>query len=732
MTPPKKNRTSRTLAFGLMGISALCLTLATATAQSQSNTGPRRPVAQTSVAGYASLIADDLRLVGQAGLVASGNVEVFFQGTRLQAQALQYDKRTEELTLVGPIRLTEGEKLTILADAGQLSADLKNGVLRSARIVLEQQLQLASNEIGLVDGRYIRLNEAVVTSCQTCAENPVPLWQIRARSVVHDREAQQLYFHNASFLVKGVPVLWLPRLRLPDPTLERATGFLLPRFHSNSRLGAGLQIPYFIRMGDHRDLTLTPWLSSSTTTLELRYRQAFRTGDIEINGAWSNDDLLSANRWYVFAEGSFALPRDYRLNFDIEATSDRAYLLDYGYSDKDRLDSSISVTRARRDKFVRAEFTHFNSLRTSESNSTQPTFASGFLLHRRLEPTWIAGDLDWQLEGHTHYRTSDIAGDSGRDVARLSARADWRDSHTLGNGMVFGTMAGADLDYYAISDEAVGEEEGLFTTGTIGVELRWPLIRRENASGATHLLEPIAQVFYSDSNRTDLPNEDSVLLEFDEGNLWSDSRFAGSDRVETGLRSNVGFNWTRQDPAGWSLSLAAGRIYREEADPSFTAGSGLDGSSSDWLVAGQVQLQNGLTLSNRALFDNQLEFSRNETRVSWANDRVSIGSSYLWIEAAPAENRSQASEWAFDGRYDFNDRWTGSADWRYDFTNNRAAKIGFGLEYRNECASIELTASRRFTSNSAVKPTTDFGIAVTLSGFGVNTGATALARRCNR
>ena len=732
MRPPEKKHLSCVKALALASVSALCLSLSAGVSLAQVTPPPQRPVSSTPDATYASLIADDLRLVGQAGLVASGSVEIYYNGARLQANELQYDKRTETLSLSGDIRLTEGEKIIILGDTAELSADLRNGVLRSARIVLEQQLQLASSEIGIVDGRYARLNRTVATSCQTCADSPTPLWEIRAQSVVHDQDERQLYFRNASFHLKGVPVLWLPRLRLPDPTLERATGFLLPRLKSNSRLGTGLKIPYFIRMGDHKDLTLTPWVSSRTTTLELRYRQAFRTGDIEVSGAWSSDDLLTSDRWYLFAEGSFQLPRDYRLNFDIETTSDRAYLLDYGYSDKDRLDSSISLNRARRDKFVSAELTHYNSLRSNETNRTQPTIIANFLLHRRLEPDWIAGDLDWQFEGHTHYRTSDTPGDDGRDVSRLSARADWRNSTTWSNGMVFSTMAGADLDYYAISDKGPNEEDGLFLTGTLGAELRWPLIRREQISGATHLLEPVIQVLYTDSNRGSLPNEDSVLLEFDEGNLWSDSRFAGSDRVETGWRSNIGVSWTRRAPEGWSVSLVAGRIYREQENTAFTLGSGLEGSSSDWLIAGQVQLNNGLTFSTRALFDDHLEFSRNEARISWQNDRLSIGSSYLWIEDAPAENRPQASEWALSGRFKFNDNWSGSADWRYDFINDRSTRIGMGLEYKNECATVSFTASRRFTSNDLLKATTDFGVAVELAGFGANTGRRALARQCNR
>ena len=67
-------------------------------------------------------------------------------------------------------------------------------------------------------------------------------------------------------------------------------------------------------------------------------------------------------------------------------------------------------------------------------------------------------------------------------------------------------------------------------------------------------LEPIAQVIYSDTiGESDVPNNDSTLVEFDTTNLFSIDRFPGEDRVETGLRANVGLTYTRYDPAGWSL-----------------------------------------------------------------------------------------------------------------------------------------------------------------------------------
>jgi LPS-assembly protein len=99
----------------------------------------------------------------------------------------------------------------------------------------------------------------------------------------------------------------LPKLRLPDPTLDRAAGFLVPSLRTNSQLGTGLKLPYFIPIGDDKDLTLTPYFSSSTATIEFRYRQAFARGDLNVRGALTDDDLVSGQRSYLFADGSFDL-----------------------------------------------------------------------------------------------------------------------------------------------------------------------------------------------------------------------------------------------------------------------------------------------------------------------------------------------------------------------------------------------------------------------------------------
>ena len=56
-----------------------------------------------SAQGTATLVADTVSITGETQLSASGNVEVFYDGTRLTAQAITYDRSRDTLTITGPI-----------------------------------------------------------------------------------------------------------------------------------------------------------------------------------------------------------------------------------------------------------------------------------------------------------------------------------------------------------------------------------------------------------------------------------------------------------------------------------------------------------------------------------------------------------------------------------------------------------------------------------------------------
>ena len=689
----------------------------------------------------ATLVADSVTVQSDTVLVATGHVEVFYKGQHLIATRITYDRSGNRLIIDGPIRIDDGMGSVFLASQADLKADLSEGILTSARLVLNQQLQLTAATLLRTDGgRITALRQVAASSCTICAGSTTPLWEIRASQVVHDATTQQIFFSDAILRFYGVPVLYVPVLRVPDPTLTRATGFLIPRIRSSSALGTGLKMPYFITLGPSRDLLLTPYLTArSDRSLALRFRQAFNTGTLEVNGALSHDDLGPPNpRWYLEATGTFALPRDFRLAFYGITVSDPAYLTDYAISGADRLYSDVEVTKVHRNVYFSARLDALQSIRAGESNFTLPSIIADMTFHRRFEPAILGGEGEFEIDTFSGYRASSSALDAngdgiadGRDMSRITLKGDWRRNWTASNGIELSALADVSGDYYWIRQDAIYAGQPHRLTGTAAVELRWPWVKA-NAAGVTQLIEPVLQLVAAPQPDSNIPNEDSTLVEFDESNLFALGRFPGSDAFEAGPRANIGVNYLRSDPNGWTLGITAGRVVRLQDLGQFSLASGLSGQKSDWLFAWSLRDAGGLGMTSRVLLTDQLKLTKGEVRFDLTRSRYGLSGGYQYLLADPAENRtSPVSELVLDSHYNLTRNWVVSVSDRYDLLSHRTAQAALNLDFRNECVDFALSLSRRFTSSTTVKRSTDFGLTIALLGFGGGVAA-GPAKVCRR
>ncbi|MDE0784772.1 MAG: LPS-assembly protein LptD, partial [Planktomarina sp.] len=184
----------------------------------------------------ANLIANKIEIAPNGVLIASGSVVVWLGDTQIAASKISFASNVDELNITGPIHLTDGTGTVILADQATLANNLSQGIIQSARIILSQKVQIATTQISRVNSRYSQAYNVAATSCFIC-KSEVPLWQIRAKRIVHDSVEKQLYFDQAHLRVRDVPIFFFPYLRLPDPSLKRATGFLVPQISTSTTLG---------------------------------------------------------------------------------------------------------------------------------------------------------------------------------------------------------------------------------------------------------------------------------------------------------------------------------------------------------------------------------------------------------------------------------------------------------------------------------------------------------------
>lgn len=676
---------------------------------------PSTPAAQPPLA---TLVADSVTRQGKNTLIAAGHVIVLYQGRRLTASRVVYDEAAGTLKIEGPLVLTDpAGQSTAVASSAELSSDLRNGILKSAKLVLGQRVQFATDQVNRVAGRYTVLGRTVASSCVVCAARPTPLWEIRARRVVHDTVKHQVYFQGAQLRLLGVPVMYLPVMRVPDPSVRRAAGVLAPSFSSSTNFGFGVSLPYFMPIGPNRDVTLTPFIGSKNAySLGVRYRQAFNSGAIELRGQISRDQVVpGAARGYLFGTGQFALPDDFKLKFQIQRASDSYYLNNYGITSLDRLMSGVEVSRTRRNEYIDGQALQFHSIRSGEDNSTLPNRVVTGNYARRFTPALIGGQAQLSFRGMALLRSSDANG-VGRDLSRAGAALDWQRSWVLPRGLLFTAIGALQSDAYIVGQDSHYANTSWRTLPQAGVELRWPL-QRSDAGGAQEVLTPIVQLLWSPTNLPTVPNEDSQFSEFDAGNLFSTNHFSGIDAVETGLRANVGLAWTRYSPHGWTLGATVGRIYRQSAATAFNTGSGLNGSVSNWLVAGQIH-HGGFGLMNRAVFAPG-SLTKDEARLQWSGPNWTVGSSYLWRRAVPATSSAPASgtasEVMFDSTWSLHNRWQVDASYHYSIPDQRVESSSLGVTWKNECISVNVALTKLFANTSTFSPTM---LTFTLIGFG--------------
>ncbi len=668
-----------------------------------------------------ALIADSIDYDTDTGrVIASGNVEIHHGSRTLTADRIVYDSRAETVTAEGAIVMRDPSGVTVFADLAELGTDLREGLVRGAKAVMGEHVRLSAVEARRTEGRYNTLSKAVYSPCKVCAEDPVPLWRIRARRVVHDELERRIHYEDATLDVFGVPVLWLPWISHPDPTVERASGFLVPEFRQSSTYGFGVQAPYYWVIGEHADLTLTPFLTTGDGPIGIvEYRRAFASGAFRTEASLAPDSRAGEGgvRGHIEGEGDFGLAHDFRWGFDAIAVTDDGYLTRYDFSDQDRLTSELWLRRYRESGFFDLTGLHFRSLRDDEPADSIPVVLPDFDARHRIDDALLGGDIGLFASSAVLLR------EEGLDANRISVGLDWERQEILPSGLVLKGFAELRGDMFVTDDFGAFESATEFRLAPLaGVEARFPLIS-ESAGGTAHVLSPTIQAIAAPYglNPDEIPNEDSRVVEFDETSLFDTSHFPGFDAVEEGPRLNLGLDYELISPGPIGFDASVGRVLRPRALDEFSPGSGLRGAASDWVGAWELRYEPYLSLRQRLRLADDFALNRNEISARLARGRSSLELGYVFFEDDPAiEAPDDREEIVGRAEVAIDRNWSLSGLARHDLERGNFVEGGAGVAFENECCRVELFLRRRATDRDDAPESTTVGLQVRLFTLGNN------------
>ena len=615
--------------------------------------------------------ADEVEYDEQLALtVARGHVEISQSGRVLLADTVSYNQRTDTVTASGNVSFLQPTGEILFADFMELRDSMSEGFAKNVRMLLADRSRLAANTARRTNGNRTELRRGVYSPCDLCKNDPSapPAWQLKAREIDHDKELQLIEFRDATMEIDGWPVFYSPYISTPDPSVKRASGFLIPSIGGSNTLGANATIPYYWVLGPDKDLTLTSrFMTQAGALLTTDYRERFGNGNL--------DALFSVNHSNVGTGGSssnegeqwrgqinehsvFDLDETYRTGLDVQYVSDQTFLTRFGFGNP-LLNAMTS--RGYLEGFEERASTDINSyvfqpLLPGIGDSTQPIVLPVANRNWQSEPDALDGR--WNLNANT----LDIVRREGTQTRRLSLGSEWDRTFRDGIGGQYNFSASLRGDGYSVSNlsplsnpdlpsaffpvngqPAAAPTPTNFVTGRafpqVGLVWSYPLIHR--GEEMTELIEPIVGGFAgpSSGNRRNIPNEDSLSFEYSDSDLFRRDRLAGYDILDTGQRVDYGAKLGLYDKEGGSYRLLIGQSYRAQPNLFLPLGSGAENRLSD--VVGRVVLSPNsyLDLIYRFRFDtspfvNSLE----QVGVSAGPSSLRISGSYIYL---PPQLQSQ-------------------------------------------------------------------------------------------
>lgn len=688
--------------------------------------------------------------------VARGQVEARYENRILRADEVVYFPDQDKVHAKGNVMVVEADGSVEFAKEVELTDDLATGVALGFFARMQNGAVIGSESAAhSKDGKRNTLSKAFYTACKACMHDDgtagKPTWRLRARKAVQDHEDQMIYYRDAVFEIKGIPILYSPFFAHADPTAGRHSGLLFPNLGYSGKYGFYYEQPYYHVISPSSDLTVSPRVFTDVNPMLLaHYRKQFYSGAVQFDGGLTYEQTFDASgtksgddefRGFIAGQGRFKLSSDWYWGFGAEYAYDDLLFRRYDLSQptssglftdsSQRLSNQLFVVGQGKDYFASIAGVRYQSLR-GENEDTFPLALPLVDVTRVLSHNFAGGKVTAGLNSAVLTRTT------GLDTRRVSTSLKWDARFVSNQGIVASPFLRGRTDFYNITNSqfvsSLGSdnESRARALGMAGLDLRWPFLKA--GQNVNWIIEPIVhltaspesdgagsfdQVVYDTLGNPYtisspiIPNQDSVVSDFDESFLFQDSRFTGFDAWDTGLHAGIGGRIAaRWGEAGYA-ALTAGRMYSSVLNNNFQAASSLQYKESDYVAGFQFSTGKTYQFSTSARFDrDDLSVRRVDAFLSTSltqEDLGALGKVLYSFDGSVGYSRANVSQFGGQDSSQLSLRaapfvtrnWGMIFAMNQDFEKDRLNSLQAGLVYDDDCSRFQIMFEHRDDSTAA-------------------------------
>lgn len=671
-------------------------------------------------------------------ITAQGNVEIEYNGMRLQTDKLVYNQNTDVITALNNVRLYTGDGSIIYGDKVSLADNMSMGEMHKIKAFLRDKSRVIADSFRKKDNQTKVLHNAAYTACDVC-QGKNPLWEVSARKIQHDEKSKNVNYNDAIVKFKGVPLFYTPFLTHPDPTVKRRSGMLPPRMGRSNYLRGYFQPRYFWAVNEQTNVILSPIFSEEKNIVwDAAYKHYFYNGNTDLYGSYIKDgeDNRPKQRGHLFAKGRNDLNNYWRMKYDLKYVSDYMYLKDLNlpYDDDAWLDSHLTFERFSGRDYVSVEAYYYKMLSYNLHrsnirqyrliNDRKPMVAPLIEAEFYSDPSVIGSYFK------NNFSTASIYHRNGAETQRLTSINSWELPWTSSFGEKYRVVASVKSDGYYVQKYDNTNNTYTGTTGRIfpqaGIEWRLPFVRATTDS--RQIIEPVivAVAAPDGGNNVDkIPNEDSQDVYFDDTNVLDLDRYAGYDRNDTGSRVSYGMRWNSYGDIMGRTSAFVAQSYERNDRSSFI--KNLDSKNRSHLsdLVGRINAEPNryLTINYRFRLDRKtLDAKYSELSGGVGPSFLRLNMSYIFLQGNTHyyDRYSERKELSLGIKVALSQFWTVQMYNLHDLTSNSRGNLEHGgsLIYEDECFKWVTTIKKYNSSNPNLDNDYEYGMTFYLKTIG--------------
>jgi LPS-assembly protein len=193
---------------------------------------------------------------GARVFIYTGNVDARIGIFRLQADKVTVYTAKNRVVAEGNVVFDQGEFQRITGSRAEWNYATKTGFFENSTGFTNQTqdgtiMYFTADHVEKVSGDKIVITNGEVTAC---GDDERPKWSFKTKRATI-KLADRVRLKHPRFLVKGIPVFYLPYASVSIKPRDRASGFLTPTFSGSGQKGFRFSDGYFQTLGRSADIT---------------------------------------------------------------------------------------------------------------------------------------------------------------------------------------------------------------------------------------------------------------------------------------------------------------------------------------------------------------------------------------------------------------------------------------------------------------------------------------------